>query len=228
MSLVVDIETVSLPFDSLSDSQKEYILRYPEREKDEETRKEKIDEAIRFMSLYPLTAKIIVIGMLNTKTGGSLILYENKEKEEWDVIEKNIKYRGMDETEMLKLFWEYAAMAERIITFNGRTFDIPFIMMRSAINKVKPSKNFMGYRFDTIRHIDLMEQFTFYGLTKKFNLDFYCQSFGIESPKSKGVTGMEVSELYKAGRIKDIAIYCGDDIKATFELYKIWDEYLNI
>jgi hypothetical protein len=28
--------------------------------------------------------------------------------------------------------------------------------------------------------------------------------------------------------MKEIAIYCGKDIRATFELYKIWDEYLNV
>jgi predicted PolB exonuclease-like 3'-5' exonuclease len=39
---------------------------------------------------------------------------------------------------------------------------------------------------------------------------------------------MEVKELYKAGKVKDIAVYCGEDIRATYELYKIWDEYLNI
>ncbi|MBN2572309.1 MAG: ribonuclease H-like domain-containing protein, partial [Ignavibacteriales bacterium] len=172
--------------------------------------------------------KIIVIGMLNTTTGGSLILFESSENEGWEVQEKNTRYKGLTEPEMIKEFWDYAAKAERIITFNGRTFDIPFIMIRSALNKVKPSRNFMGNRFDTMFHIDLLEQFSFYGITKRFNLDFYCKSFGVESPKSKGVSGMEVAELYKAGRIKDIAIYCGDDIKATYELYKIWNEYLNI
>lgn len=39
---------------------------------------------------------------------------------------------------------------------------------------------------------------------------------------------MEVKELYKAGRIKEIAVYCSEDVKATYELYKIWNAYLNI
>jgi hypothetical protein len=39
---------------------------------------------------------------------------------------------------------------------------------------------------------------------------------------------MDVKVLYEAGRIKDIAIYCGEDIYATYQLYKIWDEYLQI
>ena len=86
----------------------------------------------------------------------------------------------------------------------------------------------MGNRYHSTQHIDLLEKLTFYGLVRKFNLDFYCHAFGIESPKSKGVTGMEVKELYKAGRIKDIAVYCGEDVKATFQLYQIWSEFLDI
>ena len=98
-------------------------------------------------------------------------------------------------------------------------------MIRSAMLKVKPSKNLIKSRYDKKSHIDLLEQFTFYGLTRKFNLDFYCQAFGIESPKTKEISGMEVKNLYEAGRLRDIAIYCSRDIYATYQLYKIWEEY---
>src|SRR5690606_28007636 len=116
----------------------------------------------------------------------------------------------------------------QIISFNGKMFDAPFITLRSAINKIKPVKNLIGKRFDSSFHVDLLEQFTYFGLVRKFNLDFYCHAFGIESPKSKGISGMDVKNLYEAGRIKDVAVYCGEDIYATYQLYKIWDEYLNV
>ncbi|MEW5843234.1 MAG: ribonuclease H-like domain-containing protein [Bacteroidota bacterium] len=228
MNLVFDIETVGVDFDSLSDSQKEFLLRYAEQEKDPERRDELLEDTKRYLSLYPFTAKIVAIGLLNTEKEKSMVLYEGGTNDEWIAEEKITKYKPLTEQEMLRYFWKYADEAEKVISFNGRNFDIPFILMRSAINKIKPSKNLMRNRFDTNFHLDLLELFTFYGITKKFNLDFYCHSFGIESPKSKGITGMEVKELYKAGRIKDIAIYCGEDVKATYELYKIWNQYLNV
>jgi 3'-5' exonuclease len=228
MNLVFDIETVGVDFETLSGSQKEFLLRYAESEKDLVKKEELIDEAKRYLSLYPYTAKILAIGMLNTDTGKSMVLYEGENEGEWSSEEKNINYKPLNEEQMLKYFWKYSAKAEKIISFNGRNFDLPFLMMRSAINKIKPSKNFLKNRYDSTNHVDLLEQFTFYGATKKFNLDFYCHAFGITSPKSKGVTGMDVKELYLAGRIKEIAVYCGEDVKATFELYKIWDKYLNI
>lgn len=228
MNLVFDIETVGVEFDDLAESQKEFLLRYAEQEKDLQRKEELIDEAKRYLSLYPLTAKIVAIGLLNTEKEKSMVLYEGGTNDEWIAEEKVTKYKPLTEQEMLKYFWKYVDEAEKVISFNGRNFDIPFIMMRSAINKIKPTKNLMRNRFDSSHHIDLLELFTFYGITKKFNLDFYCHAFGIDSPKSKGITGMEVKELYKAGRIKDIAIYCGEDVKATYELYKIWNQYLNI
>ncbi len=129
---------------------------------------------------------------------------------------------------MLSSFWKIIDVTDQVVTFNGRNFDIPFLMLRSAILKIKPSKNLIGNRYDTSSHIDLLDQFTFYGITRKFNLDFYCHSFGIESPKTKEISGMEVKNLYEAGRLKDIATYCSRDIYATYQLFKIWEELLNL
>lgn len=228
MNLVFDIETSGYDFESLHESQQEFLLRYAEQERDNARKEELIEEAKRYLSLYPLTARVIAVGMMNTATEKIMVLYEGEDSDDLVVEEKNIKYKPMSEEQMLKSFWQYSGKAEKVITFNGRNFDIPFLMMRSAMARIKPSKNFMKTRYDSKEHIDLLEQFTFYGITKKFNLDFYCRAFGIESPKSKGITGMEVRELYKAGKIKDIAVYCGEDVKATYELYKIWESFLNI
>jgi len=228
MKLVFDIETVGFDLNSLSESQQEFILRYSEKETDNELKKKKEDEAIRYLSLYPLTAKVVAIGMLNTETEHSMVLYEDSEEIEWNSENDEVKYCSYSEEKMLHHFWEYSKKADAVITFNGRNFDIPFLMMRSAILKVKPTRNFIRKRYDNKSHIDLLDKFTQYGITKKFNLDFYCQAFGIESPKSHGVSGMDVKELYNAGKIKEIATYCGHDVVATYKLYKLWEEFLNI
>jgi len=228
MKLIFDIETVGYEFDTLTESQQEFIQRYAEKETDEEKKEKMKDDSIRFLSLYPLTAKVVSIGMLNSETEHSMVLYEGSKTEEWESEEQDVKYCSYSEDEMLKHFWQYAKKADSVVTFNGRNFDIPFIMIRSAILKIKPTRNFLKSRYDSKSHIDLLEKMTFHGITKKFNLDFYCKSFGIESPKSHGVSGMDVKELYNAGKIKEIATYCGHDVKATYELYKIWNEYLNL
>lgn len=228
MKLVIDIETVGFEFETLSESQQEFLLRSAEKEPNEEQRAKLKDEAIRFLSLYPLTAKVVAIGMLNTETEHSMVLFEGSEVKEWQSEETGVKYCSYSEAEMLTHFWNYAKKVDALVTFNGRNFDIPFLMMRSAILKIKPSRNFIKKRYDNNAHIDLLEVLTNYGTTKKFNLDFYCKSFGIESPKSHGVSGMDVKQLYEAGKLEEIATYCGHDVEATYKLYKIWDEFLNI
>ncbi|MEK7672000.1 MAG: 3'-5' exonuclease, partial [Bacteroidota bacterium] len=65
----------------------------------------------------------------------------------------------------------------------------------------------------------MLEQLTFYNAFRKFNLDFYCKSFGIKSPKSEGITGLDLGPLFEAGRFREIAEYCMGDVKATAELY---------
>lgn len=225
--IVFDIETSGCKLNGLSESQQEYLLRDASKETDETVRQAKTDEAERWLSLYPFTAKVVAIGMYDVQKEKAYVYYENEPEEEWTSEEKHIKYKGLSEVEMLKSFWRIMEQTDQVITFNGRNFDLPFMMMRSAMLEVRPSKNFMGYRYDTKSHIDLLEQFTFYAATRKFNLDFYCHAFGVKTPKSKEVSGMEVKNLYEAGRIKDIAIYCGNDIIATNELFRIWNKFLK-
>jgi predicted PolB exonuclease-like 3'-5' exonuclease len=224
--IVFDIETCCYPLDSLAESQQEYLLRYAEKEVDENLKLQKKDEAIRYLSLYPFTAKVIAIAIYDVDKEKSFVYYETDKTDEWYSEEKKIHYKGLNEAELLKSFWRIIEVTDQVITFNGKNFDAPFLMMRSAMLKIRPSKNLVAKKFDSTQHIDLLEQFTYFGLTRKFNLDFYCHAFGINSPKAKGISGMEVKNLYDAGRIKDIAIYCSEDVFATYELYKIWKEFL--
>ena len=226
MELVVDIETCGLELEELSESQQEFLIRYAEEEKDAEIRNEKLEDVRRYLSLYPFTAAIVCMAFMNIENERSFVICNSDEDEEVLIEDKNIKYKMATEKTMLENFWYYAGQAKRVITFNGRCFDFPFIALRSAMMQVKPTKKILGNRYDTKYHIDLLEQFTHFGLTRKFNLDFYCHAFNIESPKSRGITGMEIKEMYKAGKTREIGVYCADDVRATYELYKIWKEYI--
>ncbi len=227
MELVIDIETVGKDFEELDASQQEFLLRFAEKEINEELRQQKIEDAKRYLSLYPFTAKVVVIGFLRTDTGKALILFEDDEGANWESENGAVKYLGCSEEEMIGKFWEYISSANKLVTFNGNHFDFPFLTIRSAMLKIKPTRNLLSKSSKNKLHIDLLEELTLYGKLRKFNLDFYCKAFGIESPKEHGITGMEVKELYKAHKIREIATYCSKDVKATYELYKIWKEYLS-
>lgn len=219
--IIFDIETVGAGFENLDKDSQEYLLKYSETPETRQETKEK-------MSFWPLTAQVVAIAVLNPDTDKGAVYFQSGDEKIEPFEDNNIKFVSGAEKDILANFWKAIASYDQFITFNGRGFDAPFLIIRSAINKVKPSKNLMPPRYSANIHIDLMDQLTFYGATRKFNLDFYAKSFGAKSPKSDGVTGAEVGKLYKAGEYLRIAKYCLGDVVATKKLYEVWRDYINI
>jgi len=232
--LVFDIETSALPLENFDEVQQEYLLRELEKIPDETTRITRREELLRQFSLWPFTAQIVCIAMLNAESLRGQVLFTAEDFEEDAAEGGPVEFMPCaDEIELLTAFWDVAKHYDEIVTFNGRGFDVPFLYLRSAVLNVPiTKKNWLGYRYATEPHCDLAEQFTFYGVSgrdgaaRKFNLDFYCKAFGIDSPKAHGITGMDVKNLMQEGRFRDIAEYCLRDVRATVELYRVWKERL--
>ena len=233
--LVFDIETTALPLEHFDQTQQEFLFREAEKLTDEALRVAKRSEIEHFFSLWPLTGRIFCIAMVNVDTGRGQVLFTAEDYEEEPTAGGAVEFVAcMDEAELLTAFWDVAKHYDSVITFNGRGFDVPFIYMRSALLNVPISrKDWLGYRYQVEPHCDLADQLTFYGgggrdgATRRFNLDFYCKAFGIESPKSKGVTGYDVARLVSEGRYREVAEYCLRDVHATVLLYRIWRERLS-
>ena len=230
--LVFDIETSALPREDLDEGRLEYLFRPAERLLDEAGKAQKREEIGQQFNLWPFTAQCVCICLMNADTGRGKVLYLSDDFDEAD--DGPVEYVAcMDESELLDQFWKLATKYDKICTFNGRSFDVPFLYLRSALLNVPISrKDWLGYRFQVEPHCDLAEQFTFYnvsgwaGAARRFNLDFYCKAFGIDSPKAEGVTGMDVNDLMAEGRYREIAEYCVRDVVATTRLYEIWRERL--
>jgi 3'-5' exonuclease len=219
--VVFDIETLSYPFESFDEGQQEYLLKFAKTDEERE-------EAIQRLSLTPYTARILAIGMLNPDTRQGKVFFQGEGLEPYLVDEGLVQMVPCAEVEILAHFWKSIAHYKQAVTFNGRGFDCPFVMARSAILGVKPTRNLMGNRYAVNEHCDLLDQLTFYGAMRKFSLDFYCKAFGIKSPKEGGVTGLDMGRLFGERKFAEIAEYCLGDVKATAELYKKWAEYLNV
>ncbi len=238
--LVFDIETSPLAWDSFSESQQEYLLR--NLETDEQIEKRKTE-----LGLSPFTAQIACIGMLFIGIENNSLIefapvaycvdndFDDIRDEIYD-IDFNAKLHITNEKQALETFWKILQKYPTIhlVSFNGRNFDSPFLMLRSAILGCKPSRNLMeGTKYNYRLHTDLIDELTFYqpsnyfSATKRFNLDFYTRAFGIDSPKSHGVDGTLVSSLFAERKFIEIANYCIRDVLATWELFKIWNETLK-
>ncbi len=233
-NLVFDIETSALPLENFDEAQQEYLFRDAEKIPDLTAREVRRAEIRQQFNLWPFTAQVVCVAMLNADTARGQVLF-TAEDYEADAAEAGpVEFVPCaDEVELLTAFWDVAQHYDTIVTFNGRGFDVPFLYLRSAqLNVPITRKNWLGYRYAVEPHCDLAEQLTFYGVSgregaaRRFNLDFYCKAFGIESPKSHGVTGMDVNTLLADGQYRAIAEYCLRDVQATVLLYQVWKDRL--
>jgi DNA polymerase elongation subunit (family B) len=214
--LVIDIETVGTPWEEHDPYVREYLIKgMSEAEAEEEKRRG---------ALSPFTGHIVAIGVVNAETGRSCAMYEVPGQTE--LITRRDGNRTLisgSEKLILQKFWEFLGKDDRFISFNGRQFDGPFLMIRSAIHGIVPRRDLVGYRYRFHPNCDLREALNFSGTINprqmRFNLDLACKAFGVTSSKSDGMDGRSVETLFRAGRYEDIALYCLEDVRATCELY---------
>lgn len=232
--LVFDIEMVAEDFDSFDETTKHNLTRrIRENAKDEAEYKRELEKLKTELVFNPLTSKIITIGVydIDEKKGG--VYYDAGSAKPDDVELDGIKYAAMNEADMLTKFWSLAEVTNEFISFFGRVSDVPFLMIRSAIHGIKPSKDLISNRYNSSKfpgaiHWDLYDLLTFYGASRKGgSLHMWCRAFGIESPKGE-MDGSEVGQAYKDGKYLEIAKYNAADLRATAKLFEYWDRYLKL
>lgn len=235
MALVFDIETVGEDFNKLDEVTRSSLTRWIRRQAGDDKGKYNalLTDLKEGLGFSPLTGKIVAIGVYDTERDKGVVYYQAPRTIEKTKREANFTFKPMLESEMLEKFWLGARNYSEFVSFNGRQFDVPFLMIRSAIKKQKPSVNLMANRYVkyqdySLKHIDLLDQLAFYGaVRRKGNLHLYCNAFGIRSPKAGGITGDDVGELFKEREYKKIAEYNSWDLIATAELYERWKEYIK-
>ncbi len=214
----------------------ETLTQWINKETNQPKEKQKLLRQVKDnLGFSPLTSQIVALGVFDVERDQGVVYYQphkskNKTKE---LVEENIRFKPVSEKDMLEQFWEGAKKYDTFVTFNGRSFDIPFILVRSTIHQIKPTKNLMSNRylnsqFSNAKHIDLLDQLTFYGAVRqKGSLHLWTRAFGIDSPK-EDINGDQVAPFFKKGKCLDIARYNGRDILATKDLYLRWRDYLAI
>lgn len=231
--LIFDIETVGEDFDSLDENSKEALSKWIKKggnsDEDYERELELLKDGLGFS---PFTGQVIAIGVFDQEKNKGVVTFQAPGEAIKEFDEGNIHYKQMDEKSMIENFWNGAVNYTEFITFNGRGFDVPFLMIRSAIHKIKPSKDLMSNRYIGSQkfgalHIDLQDQLTFYGcLKRRGGLHIISRAFGIKSPKGDGIKGDDVGRLFKERKFVEIAKYNAGDLFATSELYTYWKNYL--
>lgn len=235
MALIFDIETVGDDFEKLDETSQDVLTRWIKRETESsEGYAAALADLKNGMGFSPLTGQIVAIGVYDSERQKGAVYFQNSPNgKDKNFEEDGCKFEVMSEKDMLIKFWDVVEKYETFVTFNGRQFDVPFLMVRSALHGIRPSKNllanrYLNYQPGHARHVDLLDQLSFYGaLRKKGSLHLWCRAFGIESPKAQGVDGDDVKALYDNNKSADIARYNARDLRATAELYGYYLKFLQ-
>ena len=216
-TIVFDIETVGKKFEQLDKVEQDYLLNNLEKgEIDKEVAKKKT-------GLYSIFGMVCAIGAFNPNSKKGIVLLIGDK----DLIpeKENYTYKIFNnEKDLLIAFWELAKEYELFVTYNGDTFDFPYLQIRSGINRVKVpfeiKKNWNGGD----KFIDLQNKIR---QSHGFKLEMLCKAFGIDNPKEAGVHGGDVNELFEKKEYQKIADYVARDADSTTQLYLIWKEFMS-
>ncbi len=234
-TLIFDIETVGEDFETLDETTQSSLPRGIRREASDEGEYEaSLKDLKEELGFSPLTGQIVAIGVLDAERDKGAVYFQSPGSEGDAFEEGDFKFEAMSERDLLVKFWDIAQKYDTFVSFNGRAFDAPFLMIRSAIHKIRPGKNlvanrYVNYQPGNAKHIDLLEQLSFYGaLRRKGSLHLWTRAFGIESPKAGGISGDDVGALFRDGKYEDIARYNSGDLRATLALYRNYTDYLAL
>jgi predicted PolB exonuclease-like 3'-5' exonuclease len=139
-------------------------------------------------------------------------------------IIKKIKTGGINgenEKEILEQFCNFLQKHKpRLISFNGKTFDLPVIQYRSMMHQIPcpwlHSKE-ISYKFNHDPHCDLIDAFSNFGSSARVKMSEICALLNI--PCKQSGSGNEVLDMYNSGQIQKICTYCQEDVICTYMLY---------
>ena len=161
------------------------------------------------MGLTPATAMICVFGWHDGEKARSITL----DKETPDAEKK-----------LLTLAWAELKKAEHFVTFNGINFDVPVLLMRSLLNRVKPPIQINTKKYIIANHTDIRMILGRWDTYAKGNLDFYSRL--LLGKTSKGnFDGSQVQDVWDMNLKDNIAKYCEDDCQMTWEIFDLISQY---
>jgi predicted PolB exonuclease-like 3'-5' exonuclease len=108
-----------------------------------------------------------------------------------------------------------------LVTFNGRTFDMPVLALRSLRCGVPMPWYYrdraVRHRYSQEGHIDLCDWLADHGAARTSSLDALARLIGL--PGKVGVDGSHIEGMFKSGLLERIQDYCLSDVAQTALLF---------
>jgi len=126
------------------------------------------------------------------------------------------------ERQLLARFSELVGQARPVlVTYNGRSFDLPVIVMRALCHAVALPWYYrereIRHRYSGDGHLDLCDWLADHGAARASKLDAIARLIGL--PGKLGIDGSQVEGLHRTGQLSAIERYCLADVAQTALLF---------
>lgn len=130
--------------------------------------------------------------------------------------------QGSAEREVLRRFHDYISRHFPVlVSFNGRRFDIPVVVLRSLKHGLDMKWYFESQRYSRryfpTDHIDICDILSGYGSGSYISLENACMLMGLRAKIA--MRGEDVQKHYLAGNLSRIQLYCMEDVVVTTILF---------
>jgi len=158
------------------------------------------------MGLSPLTNMICCLSWYDSEGKSGNIVLESESPEH--------------EKDCLLSIWEDLSGGNIFVTFNGRSFDLPTLRSHSLKHKIKIPVDIDAGRYNRGNHIDMRQILAGDDKFAPGKLDFFAQRF-LGVGKTEGIAGKDIQDWWDVGLKEDIAAYCDNDAKITYQLFNL-------
>jgi len=198
--IAIDIETVAGDMSIMESIMPEFEGRTGTKDPDKIAAQIAVKKAewVSKAALDPNLGRIACICLHNDKDSYSLTMDGN-------------------EPAMLLAFWTIMVDEPSIVTFNGKMFDMPYIIRRSWYCGVPPSITYDSAPYHSVTHFDLRLILSNGDKRAAGKLSQYAKlKLGVDMDTK----GSEVQALWDAGKIDEIVKHCEEDARITWELFQ--------
>jgi predicted PolB exonuclease-like 3'-5' exonuclease len=174
------------------------------------------EEEFRQLALHPEYGRVLSIGMIVEQDAHIIhrgVLGREKQ---------SMRFH-LDEARTLKNFWKllsnFNVNRDLIISHNGLCFDLPFILKRSLINRIRPSVKLPFARYRTQPIYDTMQVWSNWDPRQFLSLSDLAEVLKVGVSKTAGMDGSKVYDQFRAGHHQEIAEYNLNDVIVLRAVY---------
>jgi hypothetical protein len=218
LRIFTDIETLPPEEDlrtQLSSSViRKLLKKRPQKETCEDG--ECTDEEFRALALHGEYGRILSIGMIVEQDGE--ILHRG-------VLgrERQTMMFHLNEARTLRGFWKllsgFSTRRDLIVGHNIFSFDLPFLIKRSLIHRIRPTVPFQFIRYRNEPIYDTMMVWNRWNYGQYISLELLASVLKVGISKADGMDGAHVYDRFCEGCHQEIADYCLQDCEVTRAVY---------